>query len=296
MKQHRQIVVGIDFSPASRAALQVATRLASNSRGKVTAVHVMEPGKAARLQESHGYTDAELVDHLRDRLRTFVVDSEPCVCRLAIEADVGTPFPTLQAACQRLGADLLVLGTRGTEQGPHQIGALAAASVREAPYDVLLTQEDSTRPFNRVLACIDFSESSAHAVRDARFVAESDSAELECLFVHQPTVTCTLPSETHLPLPNFVANGETTTSAKSRLDRFVTPLLPAKSRVQWQTVVSERPTVQGGIFERVAARDVDLVVLGSRPTQGMRAFTAGSTAEEIIGHAGCSVLTVRPPH
>ncbi|WP_172683289.1 universal stress protein [Verrucomicrobium spinosum] len=43
MKTYRHILVGIDFSPASRAALRTAVRIASSHDTPLTAVHVMDP-------------------------------------------------------------------------------------------------------------------------------------------------------------------------------------------------------------------------------------------------------------
>ena len=292
MKQHQQIVVGVDFSPASRAALKVATRFAASNGAKVTAVHIMDPKSAGEYQQQHDLSDAELLDDLSQKLRAFVLKAEAMACRIALEVDVGNPFTTLISICERTCADMLVLGSRGTERGPKQLGALAAFCVREAPLDVLLAREERVGPFDRILACVDFSLGAEHTIEDARELAEGDRAELDFLFVHERSVTCKLPRETHLPLPQFQINTETVASSRNRLQEMVAPILDASANVPWHVTVSEGSSVRTGIFDHLTRCGADLVVLGSRAHQGHYAFTAGTTVEEIIRQGECSILRV----
>lgn len=294
MNEYHKIVVGIDFSPACRAAFQTAARFASYHGGNVTALHVISPAAAAGLKRQYGWSEPEFLENMRERLCSFIKDFESGVLYIEARVEVGQPVKCLNAMCERLAADLLVLGTRGTEHQPNQIGTTAAECVRKAPVDVLLAREDHEGIYTRVLACVDFSRHSEAAVRHARAVAEKDNAALDCLFVFQSAVACFLPHDRHLPLPEFVASNETFESWKCELDRFLAPQLSGCRRIHWQAKVMERGSVPAGICEHVQERKVDLVVLGRSRKMAVRTLAIGTAAEEIVRHSSCSVLVVNP--
>jgi len=294
MKKFQQILVGMDFSPASRAALQTAARLASYDNGHVTVLHVVDPVLASEIKASHHFTDEQVFADMRQRVHAFLEHSEIGPQRMNVEVDMGHPFVGVVKACHRLNVDLLILGTRGSEHGPNQIGTMAAKCVRKAPADVLLVREHVTGPFKRVLACVDFSETSAHAVQDARKVAEQDGADLDCLFVFQSALALSLDYGSYLPASALMPSAETLEIWKKSLNEFLEPLLREAKNINWHAEVEERPNIREAIYDHVHARKVDLVVLGTRGKSDLRALIMGTTAERIVTHAPCSVLAVKP--
>lgn len=294
MKTFRKILVGMDFSPASRAALQTAARFASWDGGHVTVLHVMDPTLASEIKQSHSYTDEQLVEDMQGRVRHFMEHADVAMDGLDVVVDLGHPFVRMVKACHRLSVDLLILGTRGSEHGPNQIGTMAAKCVRKAPADVLLVRENVTGPFKHVLACVDFSETSAHAVQDARKVAEQDGARLDCLFVFQSALALSLDYGGYLPASALIPNTEAVDVWRKNLDEFLQPLLREAKGLEWRAVVEERPSIRETIYDYVQAGKVDLVVLGTRGKSDLRALIVGSTAEKIVTHVPCSVLAVKP--
>lgn len=293
MKTYRHIIVGIDFSPASRAALQAAVRIAAYNATPVTAVHVIDPKLAGAMKEAHHSTDADVIKHVSASVHDFLMKSEAGTQSVNVELDVGHAFLSMVDACKRHDADLLVLGTRGTEHGPNQIGAVAAKCVRKAPADVLLVREDKHSPFKHITACVDMSETSAKAVRAARLVAEHDKAAVDCLFVYQSALALSMDYGGFVPaLP--VNSGEATEGWKKDLDDFVQPLLRTAEGVEWNTLVVERINIREAILEHIRDSKTDLVVLGTRGKTDLRTLFMGTTAEKIVTHATCSILAVKP--
>jgi len=294
MKKFRQILVGMDFSPASRAALQTASRIATWDGGQVTVLHVMDPVLASEIKQSHKFTDEQVFEDMRARVQSFLEHAQVPLAHLRIEVDLGHPFVRIVKACHRLETELLVLGTRGSEHGPRQIGTMAAKCVRKAPTDVLLVRENLKGPFKHIVACVDFSETSAHAVQDARKVAEQDGAKLDCLFVFQSALALSLDYGGYLPASALIPNSEALETWKKTLDEFLQPLLRESQGLEWRAVVEERPSVRESIYDYVQSGKLDLVVLGTRGKSDLRALIMGTTAEKIVTHAPCSVLAVKP--
>lgn len=293
MKNYRHILVGIDFSPACLAAVRSAVRIAAHHGTPVTAVHVVDPKLAGAMKEGHHATDKDVFSHINDSVHAFLAKTEAGTQNVKVELAVGHPFLSLVDACQRHNADLLVLGTRGTEHGPNQIGAIAAKCVRKAPADVLLVREGRTTPFTHITACVDLSETSAKAVRAARMVAEDDKASLDCLFIFQSALALSMDYGGFMPaLP--VTSGESAEAWQKELDAFVQPLLRTAEGLKWRGLVVERINIREAILEHIRDTKTDLVVLGTRGKTDLRTLLMGTTAEKIVSHAPCSILAVKP--
>ena len=293
MIAYRQIVLGIDFSPASLAAARAAVRLAIRHGTAVTAVHVIDPKLAGALEEGHHTTYNDVLNHVSGSVHAFLAKVDAASAGVLVELHVGHPVFELMEACQRLHADLLALGTRGTEHGPNQIGAVAAKCVRKAPADVLLVRDGKDGPFQHITACVDFSEMSAKAVRAARLIAEDDKAALDCLLIYQSALALSLDYGGFAP-PLPAGADESVAAWKRDLDDFVQPLLRTAEGLQWRSLVLERVNIREAIFEHARDTKTDLVVLGTRGKTGLRTLLMGTTAERIVTHAPCSILAVKP--
>jgi universal stress protein E len=293
MKSYRHILVGIDFSPGCLAAVRAAVRLAARHATPVTALHVMDPKLASAMKEAHHSTDADVFKHVMDSIHALLAKAETNPQTVKVEIQVGHPFLALVDACQRHQADLLVLGTRGTEHGPNQVGSIAAKCVRKAPADVLLVREGKVGPFEQITACVDLSETSAKAVRAARMIAEGDKAPLDCLFIYQSALAMSLDYAGFVPpLPD--QSGESAESWRKELESFVKPILQDAQGLKWRSLVLERINIRETIFDHVRESKSDLVVLGTRGKNDLRTLFMGTTAEKIVTHAPCSILAVKP--
>lgn len=293
MKTYRHIIVGIDFSPASRSALRTAARIASFNGTPVTAVHAIDPKLAGSIKVAHGWTDEQVFNHIGERTRAFLSENGVTDVAVKTELDVGPPLICLVSACQRHQADLLVLGTRGTEHGPNDIGAVATKCVRKAPADVLLVREGMNTPFKHITACVDLSETSAMAASAARHIAEHDKSALDCLFVYQSALALSLDYGGFVP-PLPVMDGEAAGAWKKDVDNFLAPLFRTATDLKWNTVVVERVNIREAILEHIKASKSDLVVLGTRGKSDLRTLFVGTTAEKVVSHAPCSILAVKP--
>jgi nucleotide-binding universal stress UspA family protein len=295
VKKYLQILVGVDFSSASREAVRAAARFASFDGGHVTVLHVVDPLLADEMKKHLSYSDAALLEDMEKRVRTFLDQTEIGTQQMEVQVDVGHPFVALVRACNRLKADLLILGARGMKHGPAQIGVMATKCLRKAPADVLLVRDYESGPFRHVLACVDFSQTSATAVQAACKVATEDHGELDCLFVNRSALALSLDYGRYLPASVLRPEPDSAGQWQGQLEGFLNPLMQGANGLKWRGSVEERPNVREAIYDRVKRGGADLVVLGTRGKSDIRSLIMGSTAEQIVSHAPCSVLAVKPP-
>jgi nucleotide-binding universal stress UspA family protein len=146
---YANIVVAVDGSEASKRALSEAIQLAKLSRGKVTAVYVLDQSGAftyAGACDPHLLTDAArqvgmtlLQGALAQMRELNVAGDTEIVETLGVCEDVAS---ALVRCAQRRGADLVVMGTHG-RRGLRRmvIGSVAERFVRFATCPVLLIRE-----------------------------------------------------------------------------------------------------------------------------------------------------------
>lgn len=294
MKSFKNILVGIDFTPSCRNALREAVRRASLDGASVTVVHVMDEFLAHELKAALSTDEAGIRAEWQGKLRKFVDESDIGAALVTVEVRIGHPFAELVDACKAHGADLLVMGAKGSKGGEHRIGAIAAKCVRKAPVDVFVVRGDAQGPFKHVVACVDFSENSAKAVQSALHIAQQDKADVDCLYVYQSALALSLDYGGYAPPLPVGPDEDALKVWQQDLDKFVEPLTRSKGDVKVHTLVKERVNIRETILEHVEETKADMVVLGTRGKTGLRELLIGTTAEKIIQYAPCSILAVKP--
>jgi universal stress protein E len=293
MKKFHCILVGIDLSPQSRNALREAARIAAYDESSLVVFHVVEQELADAIGQSLKLDGPGVVAHIGKSLQHFIADSGVSTANLRCEVAVGHAFVELVKACGAHQADLLVMGSRGSQHGPGSIGAIAAKCIRKAPPDVLVVKEDVTGPHTHIIACVDLSETSAKAVQVARRIAEQDGAALDCIYIDQTALALAADYGGYLPsLP--ATDGANAAVWQKELDTFVEPLLRNASIRQRRNLVLERMNIREAIMEQISDTKATLVTLGTRGKTDLRTLIMGTTAEKVVQHAPCSILAVKP--
>jgi len=132
-----KVVVGVDGSPHSQAALRMALAEAEKRNGDVTAVFAWQ----VPFTSFPGLYDREALEKAS---KEFVIEQvsavapKPAVPLLPLVAE-GDPAEALLAAAE--DADLLVLGTRGRSRlGGLLLGSVSQMCAAAAPCPVLLVK------------------------------------------------------------------------------------------------------------------------------------------------------------
>ena len=139
----------------------------------------------------------------------------------------------------------------------------------------------------RILAPVDGSEMSHHALREADALASQSGGELTLMFVHQPATV-------HLMDYDFPEPPETTEFLKATARKIMercanTCITPEVNR----RIVIERGSPAETIVDH--SGDYDLIVMSTHGHTGIKHFHLGSVAERVVRGAHCDVLVVKQP-
>lgn len=293
MNDLKQILVGVDFSPCSAAALRQAMRIAKWSQSSIKVVHVLETLLVVDIQEAMSVLQEDVVNTLmadaKESWRAFAAKT-PGAASLPFDVEINSAVAGLTRRAGEPGVGLLVIGAHGP-QVKKAVGPVAAGCVRRSPSDVLLVQEPHDRPYTTVVACVDFSPSSRRAVEQAAAVAARDSATLYVIHAYSaPWRTSALkksPATTDLDV-------RYRDMMLARLEEFCKALGAEMTFLKPRYQLVEHDSHAHGIGAFARQIGADLVVVGKRGRTNLRDVFLGSTAERILHDAPCSILAVRP--
>jgi nucleotide-binding universal stress UspA family protein len=283
------ILFATDFLPAAQAALPYAAGLAKSFGAKFYALHVNEAVNYALPPESWvGIQTAVEAEKkgLRERLQREFPEVAPKI----IEAE-GNVWTAVEAAIEKYGIDLIVLGTRGrTGLEKVLLGSKAEEILRRAHCPVLTVGPDvpanlGTRgKVASILYATHFGPASLNASRIAISLAEEYQAKLTVLTVLPPER-----NDAQAGLKEEIAEAS---------EQELRGLVPEDAKL-WCT---PRFMVEYGnhpaekILHHAEAGEVDLIVLGAHKPEGVPGAATHlpiATVHSVVAHANCPVLTIR---
>ena len=141
MAGFRKILVPIDFSTHSSRALQTAIELAKKFGAKLHLLHCYQIHVGAI--SPYGIVIPESYDRdIREAATRQLAEwrEKASAQKLEVEAEISPMFPSeaIASTAERIGADLIVMGTRGLSGIKHvMLGSVAERTVRIAPCPVL---------------------------------------------------------------------------------------------------------------------------------------------------------------
>ncbi len=282
------IVVGVDQSPESLRAVELAARLAAAAHAQVVPVHAVPavplftglvgiepmPAFSPEVQEAlNRASREEILRALRNVLPPAAVQ------RLVVQTGPA-PFVIAEVARQRR-AELVVLG--GKEHGALARGlgrSTAHYLVRTLDVPVLVVGR-SAAPVARVLVAVDLSAASLPTVRAAERFAKLLGGRLRVVHVVEPLRLIYLPLDT-LDQEGFDRR------SREAFDRLGARLksIPPEDRV-----VRTGPPAET-IAEEAATWRADLLVVGSHGKGWVDRILVGSTTERLVTELPTSILVI----
>ncbi|MEE8138385.1 MAG: universal stress protein [Thermoanaerobaculia bacterium] len=292
----RSILVATDFSDTSQAGVDWAVEIARAHGARIFLVHgLLLPGRTTDFAPSPPDFTEALQEAASGRLNESAEKVRASGIKVATDLRLGLPSQAILEAAEKDAVDLVVLGTRGLSGIRHLLlGSTAQRVVQHARCPVLTVHPgdiDQHRRIRTILVPTDFSrdtESSLGAARDL-LADGKDAAKIILLHVY------------HLPF-EYTAYGTIPTSvdfykdvqgsAEERLAEMAEPLRQAGWRIETAAREGYPPEV---IVEEAEGLGADLIALGTHGRSGLAHLLLGSTAERVVQHARCPVLTVRRP-
>jgi nucleotide-binding universal stress UspA family protein len=291
-----RILVPIDFSAPSDAALAYARRLAGT---RDTALHLLHVADATFLRAV--IADPQDRDTgVLNRLDALLADEDHRRFRvLAAVEHSDDPADEIVRYARFKDIDLIVMGTHGHTGVAHiLLGSVAEKVVRVAPCPVLTlrpapasigaTQLGPTR----ILVPTDFSPPSDRALEYARRLAAQHGAALHVLHVLEEGVdTASFASE------GFVPDSPEVRAA--RLKEARDKLAHRRGSGDGERPHATTEVVVGSgartISRYAADNNFDLIVMGTHGRTGIAHLVMGSVAEQVVRTAPCPVLSTHPP-
>jgi nucleotide-binding universal stress UspA family protein len=268
------ILVALDGSQLSQAALSAAIRLGTRLGSRIHVLHVVP-----RLEEyaRHKELLVPLMNELAGVGKSILEEGGAAVSAAGLphvtSLSSGHPAGEIALYARQKAVDLIVLGSRGLNpEGAELLGSVSYQVAMRAPCSVLVARAPD--PFPRVLLAVDGSDDSRKA---ASFI-EQMGTELVSLV----TLTFIVPSR---PEGAF-------TLAATPADPF---LLEEEKRLRDGGLVVVREVRHGHPAEVIvkASERHTLVALGARGRSELALDYVGGVADKVLRNSRASTLVVR---
>ena len=295
------MMIAVDGSEFSEWSAHVLEALAGRPPDSVTLVHVVDSASlksAARKQAAvskHAIAALTKAGHLILRrfegLARMALQQAATKPHTVIETLLahGRVADTITTVAKQKKADLLILGSRGlSDAESYLLGSISRKVTASAPCPVLVVK----RPLTTLSHVLMAADASNHTQGACSFLCKRflpDSAHVTVLSIVEPVVTelaikyLSKDQVDQISTPRRQAAQQMVEKLR---DRFLSEGYAVATEVQVAHVTDT-------ILRHAAARNVDLLVAGSRGLTGSERLRLGSVSETLLKYAPCSVLIVR---
>jgi nucleotide-binding universal stress UspA family protein len=291
----RTILAATDFSDTGDGSVAWAADLARTHHARLILFHALLPVSPtpapefvplpARLYDDIRSAATERLDRAAAAERATGLDVEAVLA-------IGSSAATVVEEAKKVGADLVVVGTRGlTGWKRLLLGSTAAGILRHAHCPVLTIHPDDAgrhRALRTVLVPTDFSADAALAAEAAaRLIGPERTARVVLLHAFHVPVEYVAP----LPVPVLLED-VASVEAAARVE-----IADVAARLREYGIDVETKILEGyppeAIVEQAREIGADLVAMGTHGRSAVKRLLLGSTAERVLPLAPCPVLTVR---
>lgn len=289
----RVILAATDFSECAENAVRWAASLARHHGARLVLHHALSPPQGAPTFPGAVPYPPEIHEEYRNAATMRLAQMADGLEGISAVTDlqVGTSAHTILQAAEKHAADLVVTGTRGLSGIRHLLlGSTAERLVQHATLPVLAVHPDMAPPeaVRTILVPTDFSDDAEQALSAAlRLLAGSPDPKIILFHAfHVPIEYTNLAGGFVLPDITQTALAD----ARTALERVAEPLRKQGHVVE--TLAREGYAPQA-IETEAREHGVDLIAMGTHGRSFLPHVVLGSTAERVVQHAPCPVLTVR---
>lgn len=299
MVRPSEILCPVDLSESSGHALNHALALARSCRARLTVMEAAWGGPPVMEYPVGASIPPPLLlprqlENLRDELQLFVERDNTAGVKIDIVVREGPVVPMILEVARTTGADLIVIGTHGRSGFERLLlGSVAERTLRKAACAVMtVPPADRTampgRDTRSIVCAIDFSPVSLKALAYALSLRKELQATLLLTYVFDGPAARLMSGGVTLETSTYTQKVQDDTRTALRA------LVPNDARAGCQTeeiVTIGRPHEE--IVRLARERDADLIVMGVHGRSALNLALFGSTANQVVRHASCPVVTVR---
>jgi universal stress protein E len=281
-----RILAATDFSTRSNRALRQAGLLAQSGGAQLHIVHVVDddrPDALVRVEKREA-----------ERLLGEQVDSMPELLGTQARPRVvaGDAFDGILRTAAEIRPDLIVMGSHRKQMlRDIFVGTTIERVIRQGSFPVLMVNFEAQRKYENVIAPVDLSDTSAHALRVARslgLVGDSGVTFLHAFAALAKGKMFVVGSDRD-SIDSYVA------SERERASGEVAEFLAANDLEGPRRplrVAEGRPMEV--IFRAVSEMRPDLLIMGTRGRSGLLKALIGSVTEEALRSLNVDILAVPP--
>jgi nucleotide-binding universal stress UspA family protein len=289
------VFCAVDFSETASLALTHASQLAHRHHAELVLAHVVEPLPVVSYPILMVPPDAEI--ELREfasaRLEELADTVRKSGLTVSTTLEHGPPGPQLVEMAERANADIAVIGTRGLTGFEHFVlGSTAEYVVRRSQCPVLTVHPEDDSPKETVKLVIvptDLGPNADNAVDAFTRTFDADERPRVLLVFADPTPPYLEPFK-HETLEKWGQPDVRKEDIEEKMAPMVGRFESAGFEVE--TEILDGSPVRG-VTELARERDADMIAMITHGRSALANVLVGRTAQRIVQHAPCPVLTVR---
>lgn len=305
MQRFKNVLLVIDEKSESRAALPQAVALCHRNGATLTLVNVVDdPGRDLDLSFTPDFMANLELEQLEARRNCLEELAEPIRAegiRVSTKLLVGTPFLEIIREVLRSRHDLVMMTAEGRGGLKEMLfGTTSMHLMRKCPVPVWVVKQHQPKHYTRILAAVNPNSADQQEngldlkILDlATSLAELEQSKLDIVHTWQFTGESTL-------------RGARSQLSQADVDQFLNSVEQAHrdglngllANYDLNGLNYKIHLMKGEardlIPELAREYEVDLVVMGTVSRTGVAGFFIGNTAESVLQHVNCSVLTVKP--
>ena len=296
MSKFKRVLGVTDFSAGAKRAVGRAAQIAAEHGAELELLHVVNrqplqmlmrfvPALEARAKGEIVASAEQALGNLAESLsKRYTVRAVTSVC-------AGNPYQEIAARAETSKPDITVIGAHGEHfRKGVLVGATAQKAARAVSGPVLIVRGEASRPYNNVLAPVDLSPDSRHAVEFAVRIAPR--ASLYILHAYEPMFEgqAYFADASKEALAYYRKSIEE--EARTHIDGLIAQSASGDivaTRLIWR---GHAPRVIGEATEKL---NIDLIVMNARGHSDISRFFLGSVSLHVLLETPVDVLLVRTP-
>jgi nucleotide-binding universal stress UspA family protein len=281
-----RILAATDFSTRSNRAVRQAGLLAQPAQAPLHLLHVVDddqPEELVRMETREA--ERLLTEHAFAMLELRGVECRPMVI-------TGSPFDGILRAAEAVNPDIIVMGAHRKQLlRDIFVGTTIERVVRKGAFPVLMVNNEAQKKYDNIVAPVDMSEASAHALRTALstgLIADKRTTLLHA-FVPLAKGKMFIGGADQASIASYVA------SERQRSMDELAAFLAANDlmREQWLFRLEEGDPLDV-ISNTVSEVCPDLLVMGTHGRSGVLKALIGSVTEASLRSLSVDIFAVPP--
>lgn len=279
----KTILVPTDFSEQANYALDFAAQIARKEGDtEILVLHILEGlgqnsfntmGEVASIGAENELIMTELLKRAHEEIQQLISEGQYSGLNIKGSVEVGNPYKGISKEIARCGAQLVVMGTKGSS-GLEEvlIGSNTEKVVRYSKCPVITVKKKiELDSFKNIVFATSLQEDQAPMVNELSKIQEWTGATLHLLKVNTPN--------------NFHTNRQMAEEFRHFVDKHQVK--------DYTTNIYNDATEEDGILYFAEDTNADLIALGTHGRSGLLHLLSGSIAEDLVNHSTIPVLTMQ---